>query len=228
LRGSGGESLGGPAASFDVVSPYPRQLAGSSPERLVQPLLAWSWLTTLPLRLAERSPRPSLSAANGQLLALDAEAYAAIGGHGAVRDAVLDDLALVRAVKRSGRRALVADGSSIAACRMYDGWSSLRDGYTKSLWSAFGSAPAAAAVVGALWLAYVVPPLGALRGSRIGVLGYVGGVAGRVVTGRRVGARVWPDALAHPVSVLVFGWLTGASYVGRRRGTLVWKGRRVG
>ena len=228
LRGCGAGRRDGPAGSFDVVSPYPRQLAGTPAERLVQPLLAWSWLTTLPLGPAERSPRPSLSAANGQLLALDADAYAAIGGHGAVRDAVLDDLALVRAVKRSGRRALVADGSQIAACRMYDGWAELRAGYTKSLWSAFGSPAAAAAVVGGLSLAYVVPPLSALRGSSVGLLGYAAGVAGRVLTGRRVGARVWPDALAHPISVLLFGWLTGASYVGRRRGTLVWKGRRVG
>jgi glycosyltransferase involved in cell wall biosynthesis len=60
------------ASGLDLVSPYPRQLAKTAAERLVQPLLPWSFLTTLPLRLAERSERPSLSAANGQLLAVDA------------------------------------------------------------------------------------------------------------------------------------------------------------
>ena len=39
---------------LDLVSPYPRQVAVSAAERLVQPLLQWSWLTTLPLRVAER------------------------------------------------------------------------------------------------------------------------------------------------------------------------------
>ncbi|HEY0636772.1 MAG TPA: glycosyltransferase, partial [Pseudonocardiaceae bacterium] len=80
------------SAGLDLVSPYPRQLAGTAAERLVQPLLQWSWMTTLPLRLAERSPRPSLAAANGQLLAVDAAAYRRAGGHAAVRGQVLDDL----------------------------------------------------------------------------------------------------------------------------------------
>ena len=40
-------------ARLDVASPYPRQLAETWSERLVQPLLQWSWLTLLPLRLAE-------------------------------------------------------------------------------------------------------------------------------------------------------------------------------
>ena len=51
--------------------------------RLVQPLLQWSWLTFLPLRLAEASPRPSLTAANGQVLACNAATYRQAGGHAA-------------------------------------------------------------------------------------------------------------------------------------------------
>src|SRR5205807_9155960 len=43
------------------VSPYPRQITGSWLERLLQPLLWWSWLTVLPLRVAEHSRRPSLA-----------------------------------------------------------------------------------------------------------------------------------------------------------------------
>jgi hypothetical protein len=210
---------------LDLVSPYPRQVAVTAAERVVQPLLQWSWLTTLPLRVAERSPRASLAAANGQLLVVDAAAYRRAGGHAAVRAEMLEDIALLRAVKRSGGRGTVVDGTEIATCRMYDGWAELRDGYAKSLWSAFGSPTGAAAVVGALGLAYVVPPLAALRGSRVGLLGYVAGVAGRAVVGRRVGARVWPDALAHPASVVVFGWLTARSLRDRRRGRLTVRGR---
>jgi hypothetical protein len=48
-----------------------------------------------------------------------------------------------------------------------------------------------------------------------------------VLTGRRTGARVVPDAAAHPLSVLAFGYLLGRSWRGRRRGTLAWKGRPV-
>jgi hypothetical protein len=210
LRGSG----------LDLLCPYPRQVAVSLAERLVQPLLQWSWLTTLPLRRSESSPRPSLSAANGQLLAVDTSAYRRAGGHATVRAEMLEDIALLRAIKRTGGQGTVADGTHVATCRMYDGWPALRDGYAKSLWSAFGSPTGAAAVVGLLGLAYVLPPVAALRGSRAGLVGYLAAVTGRAVVGRRVGAHVWPDSLAHPLSVLTFSGLTALSLMRRRRGTL--------
>ena len=214
-------------AGLDVICPFPRQLTASPAERLVQPLLQWSWLTSLPLRVAERSPRPSLTAACGQFVVLRRTALDKAGGFAAVRAAVLDDLALVRAVKAAGGRGGVVDGTSLASCRMYAGWPALRDGYRKSLWAAFGSPSGAAAVVGVLGLAYVLPPLAALRGSRVGVVGYAAGVVSRVIAARRSGGRVMPDAFAHPLSIVAFGFLTASSWRGRRAGELTWKGRRV-
>jgi hypothetical protein len=212
---------------LDVVCPFPRQLVGTAAERLVQPLLPWSWLTTLPLRLAERSPRPSLTAATGQFLVVRRAALERAGGFAAVRGEVLDDIALVRAIKSSGGRGGVVDGTALATCRMYDGWGDLRDGYGKSLWAAFGTEPGAAAVLAALALAYVVPPLAMLRGSRVGLAGYAAGVASRAVAARRTGGRAVPDALAHPASILAFGYLTLRSIGRHRFGTLRWKGREV-
>ncbi len=217
LRGTG----------LDLVSPYPRQLAVTPAERLVQPLLQWSWLTTLPLRVAERSRRPSLGAANGQLLAVDAAAYRRAGGHAAVRGEVLDDIALLRAVKAAGGHGGVTDGTHLATCRMYEDWQGVREGYGKSLWSAFGSPAGAVGAVGTLCLVYGWPALAALGGSPVGAAGYAAGVLGRVLVARRTAGRAWPDALAHPVSVGLLGYLTARSWRGRRRGTLTWKGRRL-
>ncbi|MDX3659035.1 glycosyltransferase family 2 protein [Streptomyces sp. ID05-26A] len=212
---------------LDAVSPFPRQLADDVATRLVQPLLQWSWLTFLPLRLAERSPRPSLSAANGQFLVVDADAYHRCGGFAGVATAVLDDLALMRAIKRGGGRGVVADGSSVAVCRMYDGWPDLRDGYEKSLWSATGSPVSAVALSGVLTWLYVLPVVAALAGSRAGAAGYLAGVLGRAVAARRTGGRVWPDALAHPISVGVLVSLIARSWWSRWRGRLSWKGRSL-
>ncbi len=215
LRGTG----------LDLVCPYPRQLALTAGERLVQPLLQWSFLTTLPLGLAERSARESLVAANGQLLAVDRAVYERAGGHAAVRGEVLDDVALLRAVKRAGGRGVVTDGTHLATCRMYDGWPQVRDGYAKSLWSAFGSPAGATATVAALGIVYVVPAVAALRGSRVGLAGYAAAVAGRYAVAERTGGRSLPDVLAHPVSVTLLGYLTARSWWLRGRGRLEWKGR---
>lgn len=208
------------SAGLDLVSPYPRQDSPGA-TRLVQPLLQWSWLTFLPLRLAERSPRPSLSAANGQLLAVRRSVYDRAGGHASVRNDVVEDVALLRAVKRVGGRGGVADGTSLATTRMYDDWSELVEGYTKSAWTV------PVPVAGTLALLYVVPAVAMLRGSRAGAAAYVAGVAGRVISARRTGGQVWPDALAHPVSVSLLCWLTARSHLARRRGTLTWKGRSL-
>ena len=217
---------------LDLLCPWPRQVVAGVLPRLVQPLLAWSWLTTVPLRVAERSGRPSMALANGQFLLVEAAALAHAGGWEAVRDAVLDDLALARAVRRSGGRTGVADGSGLATCRMYDSGADLRAGYRKSLWAAFGSPAGALAVGAALALVYVLPPAAALAGSRTGAAGYAAAVAGRVLAGRFVGpaspvdAPGW-DAAAHPLSVLAVLGLVVSSWVGRVRGTLRWKGRTV-
>jgi len=216
------------AHDLDLVSPWPRPLTGSWAERLVQPLSPWLWATTLPLRLAERSPRPSLAAANGQFLVVREKAYRAAGGHAAVAGEVLEDLALLRAVKRAGGRGVPVDGSQLAACRMYDGWPALRDGYAKSLWATVGGSPAASLTAAGLLTAVGVgPALAALRGSPAGLVGYAAGVAGRAVVAARTGGRVWPDALAHPVSLLLLDALLLRSVRGHRRRTLTWRGRAL-
>jgi cellulose synthase/poly-beta-1,6-N-acetylglucosamine synthase-like glycosyltransferase len=201
-------------SGLDLISPYPRQQTPGA-TRLVQPLLQWSWLTFLPLRLAERSPRPSLSAANGQLLAIRRDAYNRAGGHAAVRAEVTEDVALLRAVKRTGGTGGVVDGTSLATTRMYGSWSELAEGYAKSLHTTPVPAPVLMAAL------YLAPLLGRHRRSA-----YVLGVLGRVVSSRRTGGPVL-DALAHPVSVAAYVGLDVRSRVLHRQGRLTWKGRQL-
>ena len=211
------------AEGCTLLSPYPR-IVGAG--RLVQPLLQWSWLTFLPLRAMERSRRPELAAASGQWLVISREGYDRCGGHAAVRGEILEDIALARAVKRSGGRIALADGSRLARCTMYDSWPALVEGYTKSLWSSFGSAAGAAAVVVTLLYLYASPPVLLISGHPLVAAGaYALGVTGRVATALATGGRAWPDAWAHPASIVVFGWLVARSFRRRRQGRLSWRGR---
>jgi hypothetical protein len=219
-------------AEVTLLSPYPR-IAGAG--RLVQPLLQWSWLTFLPLRAMERSPRPSLAAAGGQWLVIDRNGYRKAGGHAAVRDDILEDIGLARAVKRSGGRIALADGSRFATCEMYRSWRELTDGYAKSLWASFGTRSAAGIVVVLLLFLYATPPLataaflatGHVHWSLVTLAAYALGVTGRTVTAYATGGRPWPDALLHPASIAVFAWLVARSFHRHRRGTLTWRGRPV-
>jgi len=52
-------------------------------------------------------------------------------------------------------------------------------------------------------------------------------VAGRAVVAAGTGGRVWPDALAHPVSLLALDALMLRSVRGHRRRSLTWRGRTL-
>lgn len=218
------------SGGFALVSPFPRELAEDWLSRLVQPLLTWSWAATMPLRWSESSSRPSLSAANGQFLVFDARQYHRMGGHGAVRGEILEDIALMRAVKASGGRAATLDASHLASCRMYATPAELVDGYGKSLWSAFGGPVGSLAVNLLLVLAYLVPGLALVLGRRTstrltGALGYAAGAASRAAVATRVAGRVWPDSAAQPASIAAFVALNVLSWHRHLRGSASWKGR---
>lgn len=213
---------------YGFISPYPRQLAHGLVGRLVQPMLQWSWLTFLPLRLAESARAPSsMAVANGQLLALDAQRYREVGGHLPVSGEVVEDLALARVLRRAGQRGGIIDGTAVATCDMYQTTGELIAGYTKSAWSAFGSPTRALGVAALLVLTYLVPAAAALRGSTAGRAGYALAVAGRVLSARRTGSPALPDALAHPLSVTAVLALLALSWRGRLAGSLRWKGRAL-
>jgi GT2 family glycosyltransferase len=215
---------------FAMVAPYPHQESDSWLERLIQPLVTWSWAATMPLAWAERSTRPSLSAANGQLLVVDAEAYRSVGGHEAVAGDVLEDIALMRAFKRAGLRTATVDGSHLARCRMYLGPQQVIDGYSKSLWDAFNGPTGSIGVMGLLGWAYVVPAVAVVtspRNRRISLLGYAAGVVSRAMVARRTGERIFPDTLAQPASIAAFIALNALSWQRHLRGTNTWKGRPV-
>lgn len=216
---------------LDLLSPWPRQDATGVLGRLVQPLLAWSWLTTLPLRRAENSGRPSMAVANGQFLLVEAEALARAGGWPAVSGAILDDIAMARAVRATGGRTGVADGSRLATCHMYANGAELRAGYRKSLWAAFGSPAGALGVTVGLAVVYVLPAAAAVTGSRVGAIGYAAAVIGRVHAARWCSGRRWWETLgasmAHPFSVLALLGMLASSWKGRVGGSLSWKGRPV-
>jgi hypothetical protein len=217
---------------FGLVAPYPQQLAETLLERLIQPLVIWSWASTMPLGIAEDSLRPSLSAANGQFLIFDSLAYSTSGGHASVKGEVLEDIALMRSLKSSGFHCATVNGSDLAHCRMYDETDALVNGYTKSLWNAFGSPAGSVAVNALLAFTYLVPPIAVLTSRKtstraIGAVGYLSGVAGRAMVAKKTGSRVMPDSFAQPASIAAFIGLNALSWSRHLRGKNTWKGRAV-
>ncbi|MFC8530592.1 glycosyltransferase [Nocardia sp. NPDC057227] len=225
------------ADGLGLLSPWPHQLAGSCYEALLQPLLVWSWASTLPVRLSERGLRTSTALGCGQFLVMDTAAYRAAGGHEVVAASATEDIDLARAVRRAGHRTAVAAAGPHARTRMYRDAAALDAGYTRWLWSAYGgSRTAAVAVAAVTTLTYTLPPLAALLGRgrtrRAGIAGYAAAVTARLLaraidTGRRPTAPDTLSALAHPVAVTAYTRLSIRSHRAKARNTLRWKDRTL-
>jgi glycosyltransferase involved in cell wall biosynthesis len=115
-------------------------------------------------------PHSPAAAANGQYILITREAYAAVGGHAAIAESLLEDVALARAVKRGGRKIFFRYGSDAVRTRMYRSFSQLREGWTKNLALLFAS-PARLAAWRALEFVLIVASFAvsiatALRGHR--------------------------------------------------------------
>jgi glycosyltransferase involved in cell wall biosynthesis len=78
-------------------------------------------------------PDSPAAAANGQYLLISRPAYEAVGGHAAVAKSLLEDVALARTVKASGRRIFFRFGGDAVRTRMYRTFPQLVEGWTKNL-----------------------------------------------------------------------------------------------
>lgn len=210
--------------SREFISAYPQQIANSFSERLVQPLLQWSWMTTVPLRIAENSSRTSLAVANGQFFVVKKRALDNIGGFQKIADQVLDDMKLARALIESGAHGGVADGSNLAKTRMYTNFNEIKAGYGKSLWSAFSNPFGAGLAITYIFLTGIAPVVIWFSGDPIGLFTYELIALTRVLSAKRSGGRLL-DSLLHPISSAILIYLIIYSW--RMRGKVQWKGRTL-
>jgi hypothetical protein len=116
----------------DMLSYSPRQDVHGFLIEAVMPLIFADLACTYkPKEVSD--PAFPVAAANGQYLLITREAYDAIGGHRAVAGNLLEDVALARLVKSSGRRIFFRYGGDIVRARMYRNFARMREGWTKNL-----------------------------------------------------------------------------------------------
>ena len=231
LLGSPEEVPGG--LSADLVTAVPRQRTGSVVEKMMIPLLHLSYVAWLPMPLIHRTRDPRILAANGQLLLIRRSALEAVGGWARVHAGLVDDMALCRAVKASGRRVVFADGDQMADCRMYGDAASLWRGFSKNFYEGVGGHPLALLVVlGLHLLLFVAPYLALLLAALLGAGGLAAAAAAgvavnlslRVIMALRYRHSLL-SVLLHPVAVLLMMGVLINSFRWSRRGEIRWRGR---
>jgi len=122
----------------DFLSAFPEQTLNSKIEKQVVPFMDFFLYTFLPFPFIRRSRNPAFAAANGQWILLRKEAYHAIGGHAAVHNQVIEDMALARKIKASGFTMKLFTGLDLVRCRMYANELEVIKGFGKNAFAAAG------------------------------------------------------------------------------------------
>ncbi|MDJ0386885.1 glycosyltransferase [Roseomonas sp. E05] len=115
-----------------LVTGVPKQVLGSLGEGLTVPAINFLMLGYLPGGGRAETRQPSLAAACGQLMLVEANAYRRTGGHAAAPGILHEGLALARRLREQGFRTEVVDGSRLAICRMYSGFREAWAGFVKN------------------------------------------------------------------------------------------------
>jgi glycosyltransferase involved in cell wall biosynthesis len=121
-----------------IVSFSPQQVLGTWYEKALIPFVY--------VRLAQKfsfaqvnDPKSAAAAANGQFLLVLRDTYQAVGGHAAVHDEVLEDVAFARRVKGNGGRLWFGYSDGAVRVRMYRSFSAMWEGWKKNLFVLMGS-----------------------------------------------------------------------------------------
>ena len=106
---------------YDAVSLLPRLICNSFIQKLVMPVAAGAWSVMHAVSMTN-DDRVNVALANGQVFLIRREPYEKVGGHShpRVRQALAEDVQLMRALKTAGFKTRFFLGYHIAATRMYN------------------------------------------------------------------------------------------------------------
>lgn len=223
------------AAALKEAEESGAELLSYSPEQIA--VTFWE-MAVLPVVFAELArqyspskvsdPASPIAAANGQYILIRRETYDSIGGHAAVAGNILEDVALARAVKSSGRKICFRYGANAVRTRMYRNYRQLRDGWTKNLALLFPSPGWLALKSVLLWIF----PWAALSSTLAGVAKnpwwntiLLVGLLWSVARLRRANFDFAMTLLGALFGMPMFAYLLLRSKRAHANGSVTWKGR---
>jgi glycosyltransferase involved in cell wall biosynthesis len=208
----------------EMLSYSPEQIAASFWEMATLPVVFAELARQYPPSKVS-DPNSALAAANGQYILVRRDAYEAVGGHAAIAADILEDVALARAVKASGRKIRFRYAADAVRTRMYRNYAQLRDGWTKNLVLLFPNPGWLAMKVLFLWAFFWVVLVLVNRGSH-----WWSGVDGAIFVWLVV--RLQSGKFANDRNILgalfgmpMFAYLLLRSKRAHAKGNVSWKGR---
>ncbi len=232
---------------LDMLTVWPQQRLGTFWEKTVIPLVYYALVTLLPAIYVYRDPRwmpkyfrkkfrTAFSAACGQCIAFNRDAYDAIGGHSSVKNKIVEDVELAKMIKKAGFRIRMYHGVGSVMCRMYEKEKEMFNGFRKNFLAGFGYSIPLFLLAAILHLIVFVLPFIVLPVAWYHIyerLFFLSASSIGIILMHRLILSVWfrwdpVYAFTHPIGVLWFQRLGIRSLIDYFSGTKPdWKGRKV-
>ena len=211
---------------LSLLSLFANQKMVTLGERLVVPLMHFLLLNLLPLRLVRLSSNPSLSAASGQFMMFDALDYQKQQWHLQVKDKIVEDIEIMKLVKRKGGRGEVLLANGFLYCRMYNGYAEAVQGFSKNLLAGFNMN-----IAGLLCylLLVLVGPLFIIFYLDLSLLLFAITLISltRIMISLASGQNILLNLILHPVQMVSLLLISILSVRNHLTKTITWKGRTI-
>ena len=119
------------SAHLQFVTVFLEQVCETLSEKALLPYAFALYFTGVSAR-AVNNLKSREALANGQCVLFERVVYNSIGGHSAVADSVIEDVALARHAKKSGIPVRVIRAETLGHVRMYEGFSAIWRGFQKN------------------------------------------------------------------------------------------------
>ncbi len=154
------------ASKADLLSCMPEIVCGCLAEWLAQPIIFRMLIAGFNIGAVSDSAQPDVAFAAGPFMLFRRTAYDRIGGHRAVADNLVEDVALARQIKAFGLNMRLMLGLGLVKVRMYQNLAALWEGWTKNLHMGAQRKVLATLLIALISIfVWVVPWLGILMSS---------------------------------------------------------------
>ena len=214
-------------SGVEMLSLFPRFEMQTLGELTGLPMLAFTVFSVMPLWFSNRTKYALLALGGGPGNLVRRTAYVAAGGHEALHDAVIDDVALARLIRRSGGATECVRGEELVSLRMYHGTREVIEGFTKNAFASLGNRLTLSFLFLVLTITFHLAPYAlALTGSRLGIATVVLISLTRLILFAAIGYPLWAALVLHPPMIVLWSWIMvrSAWFNGVRR-QLRWRGR---
>jgi glycosyltransferase involved in cell wall biosynthesis len=211
--------------NLTLHSIFPKQITPTTGEKITVPLMNWILLSLLPLPFVLYCSWPSFSAANGQFMLFRADHYRKLNCHELVKSSPVEDIQIVKVLKKRKYRVSTLLGDHRVICRMYSNYHEAVSGFSKNILHFFSN--------NLVWAFFFVlfTSLGllfvALWSAGYALLYLAVALLMRTLISAISYQNIIKNLLYIPVQHIAFFHILIKAIANRHKGTLEWKERKI-